>query len=400
MGDSVADHEVGERQAFAVVSRASELVEYADNGTGNGLRSRYYVHGVSYVDERLMMYDDDTDRPYYYVTDRMHNVRVIVDRAGAIRERYAYDPYGRPLIRELCGRGDMNDDTRMTTTPDDSRFAAAKDGSIWDPRADLDDDGDVDGADETAYHNKKPTWSSVMSAPTVSQAFSDFDNPYAFQGVPHFALDTAANATAEQLNLALNHHRTIWVNVVQRSTLNRCPSQYNRTLATPIHQSQISSFPASRLRRSSVFYAAMQTSYDLRAPFLLGNQPTIASLYIASGDTIMLFYFDCTEATFIVPDSCCSGCEYQIASYAGDCVLRWLSDGSVVDLADLPPGSANRLHIEDVEIISGCIPSQKCRTGSQCGSCFRNNSYLERLDGGTLTIEDIDDCYCSPSVSG
>jgi YD repeat-containing protein len=208
----------------------NELVEYADNGTGNGLRSRYYVHGVSYVDERLMMYDDDTDRPYYYVTDRMHNVRVLVDRAGAIRERYAYDPYGRPLtcplcpprrmsrVRELCGRGDMNNDTRMTTTPDDTRFSAAKAGVLdsplrpkdagsrcdpsrratgrrvkEDPRADLDDDGDVDGDDETAYHNKKPTWSSVMSAPTVSQAFSDFDNPYMFQGVPHFALDTAAN---------------------------------------------------------------------------------------------------------------------------------------------------------------------------------------------------------------
>jgi hypothetical protein len=160
----------------------------------------------------------------------MHNVRVLVDRAGAIRERYAYDPYGRPLtcplcpprrmsrVRELCGRGDMNNDTRMTTTPDDTRFSAAKAGVLdsplrpkdagsrcdpsrratgrrvkEDPRADLDDDGDVDGDDETAYHNKKPTWSSVMSAPTVSQAFSDFDNPYMFQGVPHFALDTAAN---------------------------------------------------------------------------------------------------------------------------------------------------------------------------------------------------------------
>jgi len=208
----------------------NELVEYADNGTGNGLRSRYYVHGVSYVDERLMMYDDDTDRPYYYVTDRMHNVRVIVDRAGAIRERYAYDPYGRPLIRELCGRGDMNDDTRMTTTPDDSRFAAAKDGSIWDPRADLDDDGDVDGADETAYHNKKPTWSSVMSAPTVSQAFSDFDNPYAFQGVPHFAIDTAANATSEQLNLALNHHRARFADAQTGRWTTRDPLCYNLSI--------------------------------------------------------------------------------------------------------------------------------------------------------------------------
>jgi YD repeat-containing protein len=208
----------------------NELVEYADNGTGNGLRSRYYVHGVSYVDERLMIYDDDTDRPYYYVTDRMHNVRVLVDRAGAIRERYAYDPYGRPLIRELCGRGDMNDDTRMTTTPDDARFAAAKDGSICDPRADLDDDGDVDGDDETAYHNKKPTWSSVMSAPTVSQAFSDFDNPYAFQGVPHFAIDTAANATSEQLNLALNHHRARFADAQTGRWTTRDPLCYNLSI--------------------------------------------------------------------------------------------------------------------------------------------------------------------------
>jgi hypothetical protein len=191
------------------------------------------VHGVSYVDERLMMYDDDTDRPYYFVTDRMHNVRVIVDRAGAIRERYAYDPYGRPLIRELCGRGDMNDDTRMTTTPDDARFAAAKAGSIWDPRADMDDDGDVDGADETAYHNKKPTWSSVMSAPTVSQAFSDFDNPYMFQGVPHFAIDTAANATSEQLNLALNHHRANIANAPTGQRIARHTPSYNQFSSVP-----------------------------------------------------------------------------------------------------------------------------------------------------------------------
>jgi hypothetical protein len=240
-------------------------VEYADNGTGNGPRSRYYVHGVSYVDERLMMYDDDTDRPYYFVTDRMHNVRVLVDRAGAIRERYAYDPYGRPLIRELCGRGDMNNDTRMTTTPDDSRFAAAKDGSIWDPRADLDDDGDVDGADETAYHNKKPTWSSVMSAPTVSQAFSDFDNPYAFQGVPHFAIDTAANATSEQLNLALNHHRARFVDVQVGRWTTRDPLFYNNSV---LNTSAPSEHPRKTLRHSDWL-----ESHALPQAFSLGGGP-------------------------------------------------------------------------------------------------------------------------------
>jgi len=37
------------------------------------------VHGISYVDERLMMMDfkdtadGDDDRPYYYTIDRMYN---------------------------------------------------------------------------------------------------------------------------------------------------------------------------------------------------------------------------------------------------------------------------------------------------------------------------------------
>ena len=32
---------------------------------------RYYIHGVSYVDERLLM--RTISRPYYYVVDRMYN---------------------------------------------------------------------------------------------------------------------------------------------------------------------------------------------------------------------------------------------------------------------------------------------------------------------------------------
>ncbi len=55
----------------------------------------------------------------------MYNVRLLLDRAGAIVERDANDSYGRPRIRESCGRGDMNDDSKMSSG-DTTGFTAAK----------------------------------------------------------------------------------------------------------------------------------------------------------------------------------------------------------------------------------------------------------------------------------
>ena len=155
----------------------NELVEY--DGAGN--RSRYYVHGISYIDERLMMYNDTLARPYYYVLDRMYSVRALVDRAGAIVERIAYDGYGRPYIRESAGRGDMNDDTVLDGT-DSTRFAAAKAGSIWDPRADMDAararggsvKGDISYAPRTQYDTAATIWTpgAIDGPPTVAGAES------------------------------------------------------------------------------------------------------------------------------------------------------------------------------------------------------------------------------------
>ena len=176
------------------------------------------MHGVSYVDERLLMVNVDEysitegvyeDRPYYYVIDRMYNVRAIVDRAGALIERYAYDPYGRPLIRESVGRGDMNNDTDMDTSDADKVDAAntLSGNSLWDPRADMDDDGDVDDADQTIYNAKDDNWPpTAAKGPTVDQAFSDVGNPHMFQGRPHFAIDTAAAATEAVLMLNVSVH--------------------------------------------------------------------------------------------------------------------------------------------------------------------------------------------------
>ncbi|KKL09866.1 hypothetical protein LCGC14_2561590, partial [marine sediment metagenome] len=198
----------------------NEIAEY--DGAGN--RSRTYIHGISYIDERLMMHSDETDRPYYYVLDRLYNVWLLVDRAGSIVERYAYDAYGRPLIRESVGRGDMDNDTDMDGV-DSTRVSDARAGTIWDPRADLDDDGDVDWGDRFIYDIKDNNWPPAAS-PTVSQAFSDVGNPFMFQGRPHFAIDTAADAEHDEVQLLLNDHRLRMNDPVIGRWLTRDPIGY------------------------------------------------------------------------------------------------------------------------------------------------------------------------------
>ena len=220
----------------------------------------------------------DNDRPYYYTLDRCildtrqtlcvswpqgrpgrpsrrreSRMRFLVDRAGALVERYCYESSGKPLtcplrrevvsrVRESCGRGDFDHDTELTSD-DRNRLTSAytSGGSIWDPRGDLDDGersereqpatgkadrtsasglracpkrasmrrasrgGDVDDDDLDLYDAKDDLWAPDPPDPVVAQAFSDVGNPYMFQGVPHFALDTATSATSP--TLPLNEHR-------------------------------------------------------------------------------------------------------------------------------------------------------------------------------------------------
>jgi hypothetical protein len=194
----------------------NELVEY----DGAGSRSRYYVHGVSYVDERLMMYHDGHEVPYYYAIDRMYDVVGLVDYCGSIIERYCYDSYGRPLIRESAGRGDSDNDTDLDMTDQNAVLAGG-----FDPRMDVSEDGVRNITDWVALLSKRSNWYPATS-PTVAQAFSDVDNPYMFQGVPHFALDTAADGT--QPVLPLNHHRARFSDPVTGRWSARDPLYYNR----------------------------------------------------------------------------------------------------------------------------------------------------------------------------
>ncbi len=147
--------------------------------------------------------EENDDRPYYFTLDRQYNVRGVVDRAGSLREVYRYDEYGRLLNRESRGRGDMDNDGDMETAGgsiDLTRFNAAASSFIWDPRADIDDDGDIDATDNTRRISSAAAWYPAVS-PTVAQAFSDVGNPFGWQGRVHFALDTADSATDGKLML-------------------------------------------------------------------------------------------------------------------------------------------------------------------------------------------------------
>ncbi len=214
----VYDNDVLDETVQYFYDGVNEIADFDDSNT----LLRRYVHGISYVDERLMMYDADTDRPYYYTLDRMYDVRMLVDRAGAVVERYMYDPYGRPYVTEMPCRGDMNNNSRFQSN-DLARALNAKNATIWDPRADLDDDGDVDQTDLDAYIAKVTLWN--QTPPTVRQAFSDVGNPYMFQGRPHFALDTTASAT--EAELMLNDHRARFGDPVIGRWITRDPLWYD-----------------------------------------------------------------------------------------------------------------------------------------------------------------------------
>jgi len=196
------------------------------------------------------------------------------------------DSYGMKGIRESAGRGDMNNNTLMTST-DTTRFTNAMNGTIWDPRADLDDErarggsvkGDVDASDQTFTLDttgdsianapranarrllsrqgrgdaKQPGWASEFDAPTVAQAFSDADNPFMFQGVTHFALDTAGNATEDKLSL--NHHRARFEDCPTGRWCTRDPLSYGRVRppSVPVHIYSESSSSLPRVESTRLY---------------------------------------------------------------------------------------------------------------------------------------------------
>lgn len=157
----------------------------------SGVPLRHYYHGPDYIDALVRMDDVYEGRPYYFVSDRMHSVRKLIDWAGAIVESYAYDAYGLAHIRLSAGRGDFDLDGDITSN-DVAYHATVVSGANWNPIGDLDDDGDVDATDGALIAVKTDMWDGAGGDNAiVARAFSRFGNPFLFQGRPRFAIDTA-----------------------------------------------------------------------------------------------------------------------------------------------------------------------------------------------------------------
>ena len=126
----------------------------------------------------------------------------------------------------------MDNDTDMDE-PDLTRIEEVSEGTYWDPRGDMDDDGDVDETDLDLVITKQASWPPAYTKTIVKQAFGDVDNPFMFQGRPHLAFDTEASAqTAE---LMLNDHRARLTDVVTALWNTRDPLYHNRVLLSPRH---------------------------------------------------------------------------------------------------------------------------------------------------------------------
>jgi len=185
-------------------------------------RACYYVHGPSYTDERVLMYDEASEGDYIYLLEDLYTVAGLADARGWLVEAYDYDAYGKVTMRRCAVLPDAADYDADGDVDDADLavFDAHENGPGNDPcdvtdpcmipgwRSDFDGDGDVDGVDYIVFahayggagvspRGDRMLLSGPMSASRVA-------NPYFFTGrrldlldiddanTPnHFADDTA-----------------------------------------------------------------------------------------------------------------------------------------------------------------------------------------------------------------
>lgn len=116
---------------------------------------RYYVHGPTYVDERLLVHDAVTGKEYYYGPRELYTVAALFNEDAQPTEAYHYDAYGRvDRVERIWVLGDLDRDGDVDGS-DFAIFSQCQNGPGNPPNPacpagthpDLDGDGDVDNQD-------------------------------------------------------------------------------------------------------------------------------------------------------------------------------------------------------------------------------------------------------------
>jgi len=110
---------------------------------------KQYVWDIRYIDAPVLRWrDSDTDGTvddtFYYTNDANMNVTAVVDTDGDVVERYAYDPYGRPIFvnGENGADPDVDGETVFEWQEDDDPYGDVDNcilycGYLYDPKAGL-----------------------------------------------------------------------------------------------------------------------------------------------------------------------------------------------------------------------------------------------------------------------
>jgi RHS repeat-associated protein len=86
---------VGANTTIFISDGLQKICEYE-----NGTLARSYAYG-SYIDEPLVMISGANK--YYYHSNNLYSVAALTDAAGAVIERYKYDPYGKATVLAADG---------------------------------------------------------------------------------------------------------------------------------------------------------------------------------------------------------------------------------------------------------------------------------------------------------
>ncbi len=162
------------------------VIEEYDDDDQAPVRQRYYVHGPLYIDERVLIHDDDAPNEgaaatdYYYLLKDLYTVVGLVNKAGQSVERYVYDAYGKALVVET-NPVDVNHDGQATGLD----LAVLQDPGRWLQEAcdvgtvyDLNGDGWITGLDLGKIQSP-PIWNQDVN---VVIPASSVGNPYLFTG--------------------------------------------------------------------------------------------------------------------------------------------------------------------------------------------------------------------------